>query len=249
LVKRNVTVIDPFWGLGFAVMVSGLWLASPPTTWRGALVAAMAWIWGLRYGLHLYWRAWGHTEATTYYPYKQWRDQAGESFWWVSILRVFLPAAIGTSVVGLPILAAMHADQPASLRFSDLFGIVVWLFGLAFEAIADYQLATFKHEPANQGRVMSHGLWAYSRHPNYFGDALLWWGFWIVAAPTPMGFWTVVSPVLMTYLLMRVSGVAMVESRSRIGGSPEYRRYAATTSSFLPAPPRHDAGPSVGGRS
>jgi len=238
LVKRNVTVVDPFWGLGFGIMASALWLASPPTTLRGVLVVVAVWIWGLRYGLHLYWRHWGHSEETTYYPYKQWREQAGESFWWVSALRVFLPAAMGTSIVGLPVLAAMHADTPASLETSDLIGMTVWFVGFAIEAVADYQLAAFKHDPQHRGRVMSHGLWAFSRHPNYFGDAVMWWGIWIVAAATPGGFWTIVSPALMTFLLMRVSGVTMVESRSRIGGSAEYRRYVATTSAFFPAPPR-----------
>jgi len=240
VVKKNVTVVDPFWGLGFAVMATGLWLAGPPATARGVLVVAMLWIWGLRYALHLYWRQWGHSEETTYYPYREWRERAGDSFWWVSLFRVFVPQALGTTLVGLPALVAMHAAGRGGFSLLDAAGVLVWFAGFATEAVADYQLACFKHDPANRGEVLRHGLWGYSRHPNYFGDALMWWGMWLVALSTGHGFWTVVSPAVMTFLLMRVSGVTMVEDRSAVGRRPGYAEYVRTVSPFVPRPPSAD---------
>jgi steroid 5-alpha reductase family enzyme len=113
----------------------------------------------------------------------------------------------------------------------------VWFVGFAFEAVADYQLAVFKNEQGGGSRVVDHGLWAYSRHPNYFGDAVMWWGVWLVALATGIGAPTVVAPLLMTYLLMKVSGVPMVESRARVARNPAYAVYVRRTSAFVPCRP------------
>jgi len=238
VVKRNVTVADPFWGLGFCVLSAALFLVAPGNLGRSVLVLLMTWLWGLRYALHLYWRQWGHSEETTYYPYKQWRREAGNHFWWLSAVRVFLPQALGTTLVGLPIIVAMHRTVPNHLTFLDLTGVSVWLVGVVVEGVADYQLAVFKHDPANRGKVLSKGLWAYSRHPNYFGDSLVWWGIWLVAFSTPASLPTIVSPAMMTFLLMRVSGVTMVEARSVVASKPEYTEYSKHTSAFFPRWPR-----------
>ncbi len=242
LVKRNVTVIDPFWGLGFCIFSAALFLVAPGNLGRAVLVLAMTWIWGLRYALHLYWRQWGHSEETTYYPYKQWRREAGQGFWWVSALRVFFPQALGTSLVGLPIVIALYRPEPSHLTVLDIAGVAVWLVGVVTEGLADYQLAIFKHNPANRGKLLNQGLWAYSRHPNYFGDALVWWGLWLVSFSTPASLAAIISPAMMTFLLMRVSGVTMVEARSVIGSKPEYAEYAKHTSAFFPRP-RHRSQP------
>lgn len=238
IVKSNVTVADPFWGLGFCILSASLFLVAPGNLGRSVLVLVMTWVWGLRYALHLYWRQWGHSEETTYYPYRQWRREAGQGYWWISALRVFLPQALGTTLVGLPIAVAMYRPAPSHLTFFDIAGLLVWLAGVVTEGVADYQLATFKHEPPNRGRVMREGLWAYSRHPNYFGDALVWWGIWLVAFSTPAALPTIVSPLVMTFLLMRVSGVTLVEARSLIASKPEYAEYAKSTSAFFPLPRR-----------
>lgn len=239
LVRRNVTVIDPFWGLGFLVMVAALLPVSAGNPGRIALVALLTCAWGWRFGLHLYWRSWGHTEETTFYPYRAWREAAGRSFWWVSYLRAFLPQTLGTTLIGLPILAGLHLGGGVGPGLLDLLGAGLWLVGFVVEATADHQLGRFKRDPDNRGRILDRGLWAYSRHPNYFGDALVWWGLFLVAASTG-AWWTVVSPILMTYLLTRVSGVPMVERRSRSAGSPEYAAYARTTNAFLPGRRRTD---------
>ena len=137
--------------------------------------------------------------------------------------------------VSLPVTVGLRAGQP--LRALQVLGVVVWLVGFGFEAVGDAQLARFRRDPANRGRVLDHGLWAWTRHPNYFGDATVWWGIFALAAATPAGWLTVVSPVLMTILLLRVSGVTLLEEGLK-ASKPGYQAYIERTSSFLPWFPR-----------
>jgi steroid 5-alpha reductase family enzyme len=129
---------------------------------------------------------------------------------------------------------------PAHLTGLDLLGFLVWLTGFTFEAVADWQLSRFKADPANRGRVMKQGLWAYSRHPNYFGESLLWWGLFLIALATPYGWWALISPVLITFLLLKVSGVTLLE-KDIVERRPEYREYLETTSAFIPWFPKRRA--------
>jgi steroid 5-alpha reductase family enzyme len=240
LVKKNVTVVDPFWGFGFLFMVAVLLPVAPGASPRVALVAFLLGVWGLRYGLHILWRPWGHSERDTYYPYAERRAAAGEAFWWRSYFSIFATQAVGTTLIGLPALVALYAAVPSTLTLWDYAGALVWFAGFAFEAVADYQLAVFKREQDGGARVLDYGLWAYSRHPNYFGDAVMWWGVWMVAMATGIGGPTVVAPLLMTYLLVKVSGVPMVESRSKVSRDPLYAEYVRRTSAFVPRPPFMD---------
>jgi len=139
--------------------------------------------------------------------------------------------------ISLPLQFAQLSRQPAHLTWLDYLGAMLWLLGLSFEAIGDFQLARFKADPSNKGKVMDRGLWGYTRHPNYFGDALLWWGFFSIALANPENWWTIVSPVMMTTLLMKVSGVALLE-KTLVKTRPEYRDYVQRTSAFFPLPPR-----------
>lgn len=240
LVKKNVTVVDPFWGFGFVFMVAVLLPSVEGASPRLALMTCLLGLWGLRYGLYILWRPWGHVEEDTYYPYAEWRAAAGDAFWWRSYFSIFVSQAVGTTVIGLPALVAMHSPAPTTLTFWDYLGTLVWLAGFTVEAVADYQLAVFKREKNAPSPVLDYGLWGYSRHPNYFGDAVMWWGLWFVALSTGIGAPTVVAPLLMTYLLMKVSGVSMVESRSQVSRNPAYADYVRRTSAFFPRAPSVD---------
>lgn len=197
---------------------------------RKLLLALLTTVWGLRLSLHIAWRNWGQGEDRRY---QAWRAKRGESFWWVSIFPVFLTQAALLWLVSLAIQIGQVAPTPARLTGLDLLGALVWAAGFTFEAGADWPLARFKADPANRGRVMNRGLWAYSRHPNYFGESLIWWGLFLIVLATPWGWWALVSPVVITFLLLRVSGVTLLE-RNIVERRPEYREYLETTSPFVP---------------
>jgi len=232
---RDASIADLFWGTGFA-LVALLSLLVAGTSPRALLLAAMASIWGLRLSLHLArrWRGKGEDRR-----YRAMRQAWGDRFPLVSLFTVFLLQGALLWVVALPIQAgaALGASRPLGLL--DAFGLLVWATGLAFEAVADAQLARFLARPGSAGRVMQEGLWRYTRHPNYFGDALLWWGIGLVGLAAGAS-WALVGPALMTFLLVRVSGVALLEKDIR-GRRPGYAEYVARTSAFLPWPPRRAA--------
>jgi steroid 5-alpha reductase family enzyme len=191
-------------------------------------------IWGLRLSLHILRRNWGQDED---YRYREWRERAGARFRWTSFFQVFLLQGVLLWLISAPLLAAQSYDSPDNFTAVDILGALVWGVGFYFEAVGDWQLARFKSDPANKGKVMRTGLWRYTRHPNYFGDATVWWGLFIIAAATGSGAWTIFSPILMTFLLLRVSGVALLE-RKQAETKPEYREYIESTSAFLPWFPR-----------
>lgn len=231
--RRDASVVDAWWGPLFLV-AAGAAAVAPGDPERRRLVLVLVAAWSLRLALHIAWRNRAHGED---YRYGAMRRAHGARFWWVSLFTVFLFQGFLAIVVSLPLVVAVTAPVPAGLGWLDLAGAVLWLTGFLFEAVGDWQLARFKAEAANRGRVMDRGLWSWTRHPNYFGEALLWWGFWLLAAGTPAGIWTVFSPLLMTFLLLRVSGVALLE-KGLVSTKPGYADYIARTSSFFPLPPR-----------
>ncbi len=170
------------------------------------------------------------------FRYQQWRAAAGAAWWWRSFFKVFLLQGILLWVISAPLLAAQISAQPGRLTWLDFGGAALWLVGFYFEALGDWQLARFKANPANKGRLLDSGLWRYTRHPNYFGDAVQWWGFYLVALAAG-GWWTLFSPALMTLLLRRVSGVTMLEKTLK-NSKPGYREYVERTNAFLPWFPR-----------
>jgi steroid 5-alpha reductase family enzyme len=184
----------------------------------------------MRLGWHLYQR---HRDEDP--RYQAMRAVRGDSFWWRSLFIVFWLQAAILWFVALPVLAAARPPHP--LATLDLIGALVFCAGFAFEAVADRQLARFRANPANRGRVLDTGLWRYTRHPNYFGDALLWWGIFIIACATPGGWWTAASPLAMTWLLLRVSGVTLLE-RTLKASKPGYEQYMRRTPAFVPWRPR-----------
>ncbi len=233
LVLRDASIVDIFWGPGFALIaLVSAWVADGSLA-RRLLLLAMVTAWGLRLGLHLYRRNWGHGED---FRYQRMRAHHGRRFPIVSLATVFGLQAGLQWIVSLPVQIAMLAPEPG-LGALDLVGVAVFAVGLAFETIGDRQLTRFRADPANRGRVLDTGLWAWTRHPNYFGDAVVWWGLFTVALATPYGWLGVVGPALMTFLLRRVSGVALLE-RSLVKTKPGYREYVERTPAFFPWPPR-----------
>jgi steroid 5-alpha reductase family enzyme len=235
LALKDSSIVDPFWGTGF-VITNWIYFALTPDGFpaRKWLIGALVTVWGLRLSLYLLWRNWGQGED---FRYQKWRREAGEAWWWRSYFKVFVLQGFLMWIISAPLLAAQYSPTPAKLMALDYAAIVVWGIGFFFEAAGDLQMARFKADPANRGKVLDSGVWRYTRHPNYFGDAAQWWGYYLIAAAASGGFWTIFSPVLMTLLLLRVSGVALLE-KSLVDTKPQYREYIETTSPFVPWFPR-----------
>ena len=235
---RDASIVDRFWGLGFAVIAGVTFVLVDGYEGRGILLLSLTGVWGLRLSWHITRRNRGHGED---YRYAEMRERQGERFVVNSLFTVFLLQAAIMWFVSLPIQLGQYASEPSRLTPLDLLGAVIWGIGLAFEAIGDRQLARFKADPENEGKVFDEGLWRYTRHPNYFGDATVWWGLYLIAAATGPGRWTILSPILMTFLLMRVSGVAMLEAS--MSQRPGYAEYMRRTSAFFPWPPKAEERP------
>ena len=231
---EDASIADIFWGLGFVLLVWLYCLLAPALTSRSWLVAVLITVWGARLSLHIYRRHRGKGEDPRY---QAMRASHGPAFRWRSLFTVFWLQGAILWLVALPLLVAVRAARPADLTAVDGLGVLLFAIGFGFEVIGDYQLERFKADPSNRGRVLDRGLWHYTRHPNYFGDATMWWGVFLMAAATPGGWLTVLSPVLMTFLLMRVSGVTLLERNLR-ASKPGYRAYIARTPIFFPWFPR-----------
>ncbi|MFM8411281.1 MAG: DUF1295 domain-containing protein [Alphaproteobacteria bacterium] len=232
---RDASIVDSWWGPGFVLVALVTFLSTPGGARpRRLLVLALTAAWGLRLGAHIFRRNHGKPEDPRY---QAMRRSWGERFPLVSLVTVFGLQALILWVVSAPVQVAQRSAVPATLGAWDMAGLATWAIGFFFEAVGDAQLARFRADPANAGRVMDRGLWRWTRHPNYFGDACAWWGLWLVACAVPGGWLTVVSPLVMTFLLRRVSGVPMLE-HGMAKRRPGYEEYVRRTSPFVPWPPR-----------
>jgi steroid 5-alpha reductase family enzyme len=229
LLLKNASIIDICWGIIFIIIA---WLVFPLTPQgylpRKLLLCTLVTIWGVRLALHLGIRNIGKPED---FRYAQWRAENGERWWWVSFFQVFLLQGFLIWVISAPIIATQTSGFPAILTPLDWLGTWVWIVGFVFEAIGDLHLMIFKGDPVNRGKLLTSGLWKFTRHPNYFGETVLWWGFYIIALTAGRG-WTIFSPILMTFLLIRISGVAMLERTMK--QKPGYEEYMQRTSPFIP---------------
>lgn len=233
LIRKDASLVDPFWGAGFVVVAAIAWQMNKPDQLRTHLLMALTAIWGLRLSVFLLWRNWGHGEDRRY---TKMRESHGRRFWWVSLFTVFALQGMILWFVSLPIQIAVIRNSANPLGWLDVVGVAIWGVGLIFESVGDWQLARFKANPTNSGRVMDTGLWRYTRHPNYFGDFCVWWGLYVIAAAGG-AWWTIGSPVAMSFLLLKVSGVTLLES-TIVGRRPEYAEYQARTNAFFPGQPR-----------
>lgn len=234
LVVRDASIVDIFWGLGFVLTAWVVFVFADGAEPRRWLLASLTTLWGLRLSGYLAWRNLGKGED---FRYVAMRRRWGRRFWIVSLFQVFLLQGALMWVVSLPVQAGQVPATPQTLGWPALLGTLMWMAGLSFETIGDLQLARFKADPANRGRVMDRGLWRYTRHPNYFGDFLVWWGLYLVALEAAGTWWTFLGPLLMSVLLIRVSGAALLEKT--IGTRrPGYEEYVRRTSGFFPRPPK-----------
>ena len=236
LVLRNASIVDITWGLGFVVVAWVSALRADAASGAASLMVAMVTVWGLRLGVYLFWRNHGNGED---YRYVAMRRRWGKRFWLISLATVFVLQGALMWIVSLPVQVAHVGDarDGALAGVALVIGLALYAIGLLFEVVGDAQLARFKADPTNEGKVMRSGLWRYTRHPNYFGDACVWWGVGIVAQAVTGTWWALLGPLVMNILLLRVSGVALLE-RSLRKRKPDYAEYVRTTSAFVPRPPR-----------
>jgi steroid 5-alpha reductase family enzyme len=227
LLGRN-DIADVAWGLGFILAAAVSLVAGRVYPLRGLLLSALVLIWGL----HIHRRNRGRGEDPRY---RKWREEWGRWFVLRSYLQVFLLQGSLLLLVAVPVIYANAApDLPPGCW--DLPGLALWLAGFCFEAVGDWQLLRFIRDPRHKGKLMTTGLWRYTRHPNYFGEVALWWGIWLLVLPLPWGWLTVVGPLTITILILKVSGIPMLEKPYE--GRPDFQEYRRRTSAFFPRPPK-----------
>jgi steroid 5-alpha reductase family enzyme len=226
---RDNSIVDIAYGLGFVLIGwSGSIVYGSGDT-RQLLMLGLVTLWGLRLAGHITLRK--QNEEAEDPRYRQWRESWGETFVWRSFLQIYLLQGTVIYLVALPLLLVIH-NAGGPLGWLDMLGVLIWLFGFAFEAIGDWQLLQFKRIPENRGRIMCYGLWRLTRHPNYFGEAILWWGIFLIALGAPLGWLAIISPLLIDFLLLKVSGIPMLEER--YAGDEAFEIYKQRTNAFFP---------------
>ena len=240
IAKRDVSFVDSLWSLFFLIAAGTFAAAAENIGVRGALVLVLVAIWSLRLSVYITARNWGEEED---YRYRTIREKNEPNFAIKSLYIVFGLQGVLAWVISVPLLFAVRG--PSEPGILDAVAVLLWVVGVVFEAGGDYQLARFKSDPANEGKVLNTGLWRYTRHPNYFGDFCVWWSFYLFAVAAG-GWWTVYAPLLMSFLLLKVSGVAMLEKT--IGSRrPGYAEYVRNTNAFFPGIPARRDGAEAGG--
>jgi steroid 5-alpha reductase family enzyme len=231
LYKGNVAIVDSLWSLLFIIAGYTYAYLLPAAGPRAELALVLVSIWGLRLAIHITWRNWGHGEDRRY---QEIRARNEPNFAFKSVYLVFLLQAVLAWIISLPLLGA--AASATQLNALDYVGALLWLVGFVFEAGGDWQLSRFKADPSNKDKVMDQGFWRLTRHPNYFGDFCVWWGLFLIALAAG-AWWSVAGPILMSVLLMRVSGVTLLEKD--IGERrPKYADYVRRTNAFFPGLPK-----------
>lgn len=234
VIRRDASIVDPWWSMGF-LLVAANTAARTGLTAGKALLLVLVGLWAVRLWLHLLLRSRGRPEDPRYAGFRQRFGPA--RYWWVSFFQVFLLQGCLLLLISAPLQLAAAAAVPDPVTLADLVGLAAFTVGLAIEAVADRQLQAFRNDPSKKGKVLDTGLWGWSRHPNYFGEALLWWGLWACSLDQPFGWATVLSPLLLTFLLLRVSGVTMLDAHMR-ATRPGYDAYLKRTPGFIPRRPR-----------
>ena len=227
---KNASIVDPFWGLGFVIAGVFYYYNTEGLEIRKLIVLTLLIIWGLRLSVYLGWRNLGKGED---FRYQQFRKDFGEKrYWWISFFQVFLLQGVLLWLISAPLLSVQFYSGRSDLNYVDYAAIIIWIIGFSFEAGGDFQLARFKSDPKNKGKVLNTGFWKYTRHPNYFGDAAVWWayGLFSVAAGS---YWPLLSSLLMTLLIVKVSGVSLLEKTLK-NTKPQYKDYVEKTPAFFP---------------
>jgi steroid 5-alpha reductase family enzyme len=230
VILKNVSIVDMFWGFGFVLTAGFYFLNTDSSDLRKIVLLLLVALWGLRLSLYLAWRNIGKGED---FRYRKFRQYYGEKrYWWISFFQTFLLQGVLMWLISAPLLGAMLNSNRNALNIIDFLGIAFWIIGFLFESGGDFQLARFRSDPGNKGKVLDSGFWHYTRHPNYFGDSSVWWGFGLICIGTG-SYLPVLGSLLMTALIIKVSGVALLE-KSLKEKKPEYQEYIRKTSAFIP---------------
>ena len=233
---KDVSIVDAFWGCGFVLLAIYYFFTTPSSELhpRKILVLVLVAIWGLRLSLYLLIRNWGKPEDFRYQKFRN--DYGAHRYWWFSFFQVFLLQGILLWVISAPLLSTQYFSLSNNLNYLDYLAIMVWAIGFLFETLGDYQLSKFKSNPANKNKVLNTGLWKYTRHPNYFGDAAIWWSFGIFSIASG-SYLPLISCFIMNVLLLKVSGVVLLE-RTLTNSKPRYKEYMDKTPAFFPCFPK-----------
>jgi steroid 5-alpha reductase family enzyme len=231
-IRGRNDIADVAWGLGFVLAAAVSLVAGNLYSPRALLVSTLVLFWGLRLALHIHSRNRGKGEDPRY---RKWREEWGRWFALRSFLQVFMLQGVLLLLVAVPIVFANTADA-RPLGWLDLLGLLIWLYGFIFEAVGDWQLLKFIRNPANKGKLMTSGLWRYTRHPNYFGEVTLWWGIWLMTLSLTGGWMTIIGPLTITFLILKVSGIPMLEKPYE--ERADFQEYQRHTSAFVPLPPK-----------
>ena len=235
----DVSFIDSFWGAGMALMAFTSWMQVDERGLLTHLLLAMTAAWGLRLGIYLL-RRWRSEGEDKRYERMLRKDREKGRFAFAALTKIWLGQAVLLFLVSSPAqVGILASDEATEAGLLTLAGIALYLVGIFFEWVGDWQLSRFKADPANKGEVMDKGLWHYTRHPNYFGDACVWWGIWLVVASVSLevALWTVAGPIFLTFTLVKWSGAALLE-KSMKHTRPGYEEYKQRTSAFVPLPPK-----------
>ena len=234
---KNVSIVDIFWGIGFIVANSVYVFMDSEQFTRDLLVYVLVAIWGLRLSLYLLIRNYGKAEDFRYQEFR--RTYGAKRYWWFSFFQVFLLQGTLVAIISLPLLGVRIGTESNELTILDYLALLVWIIGFFFEAVGDFQLSRFKKNPENKGKVLNTGLWRFTRHPNYFGDATVWWSFGLFSIAAG-AYWQVIGSLIMTWLIIKISGVSLLETTLK-EEKPEYNDYIKRTSAFFPWPPKRKA--------
>jgi len=227
---KNVSIVDLFWGMGFVITAAFYFLKTGAPETRKIILLTMVALWGFRLSAYLTWRNYGKGED---FRYREFRRNYGENrYWWISFFQTFLLQGILIWLISATLLGAMFYSHEKQSGILDFSGILLWIIGFTFEAGGDLQVARFRSKPSNKGKVLNTGFWRYTRHPNYFGDSAVWWGYGLFCISAG-SYLPVLGSILMTALIIKVSGVALLE-KSLKDKKPEYKEYIEKTSPFLP---------------
>jgi steroid 5-alpha reductase family enzyme len=227
-IKKDNSIVDIAWGIGFILVAILTFFLETEFVTRHVLVTVLIFIWGTRLATHIALRNRGRGED---FRYAQWRKEWGKWFFIRSFFQIFMLQGFLLLIIAYPVMLINHSKE-TGIVFLDILGLVIWLEGFFFEAVGDYQLLRFKRKAENKGKIMTQGLWRYTRHPNYFGETAMWWGIFLIALSVRSGWTAIVSPLLITFLLLKVSGIKMLEKK--YVDNKEFEEYAKRTSAFFP---------------
>jgi steroid 5-alpha reductase family enzyme len=227
---KNVSIVDIFWGLGFVVVNTFYVFMSGELNARKIVILTLVCIWGFRLAIYLAIRNIGKGEDFRYQEFRQ--NYGPKRYWWFSYFQTFLLQGILIMIISLPLLGINYNNSNGNLEILDYLGIIIWIIGFTFETVGDFQLSNFKRDPKNKGKILHTGLWKYTRHPNYFGDSAVWWAYGIFSIAAG-SYWQAIGAVIMTLLILKISGVSLLEKTLK-ETKPQYKEYIQKTSSFIP---------------